>query len=335
MNKRIGKATLQFEKPVYIHSYGTVVGPQEKAGPLGEKFDYDFPNNLYNEDSWEKAEQKMQRYAMEIALEKGGKLSSDLDCYIGGDLLNQIIASSFNARTMQVPYLGLYGACSTLAESLVVGSCLIDGGFAQRIGVCTSSHHDTAERQLRYPTEMGVQRPLTAQWTVTGSGAYILDENSPSGIVIKKGIIGKIIDLGIADNNDMGTAMAPAAIDTIATFLEDNPNLTDIDLVVTGDLGYIGQELCFQGLLNKGHDLKGKYLDCGALIYTKSQDVHAGGSGCGCSATVLGAHFLPMLQSKQVKKILLVGTGALLSPASVQQGETIPCIAHGVLIEAV
>lgn len=335
MKKRIGKATMKFEEPVYIHSFATVVGPKEKAGPLGERFDYSFKDNLHEEASWEKAEQKLQQYAMEIALEKGEKSASGLDCYLGGDLLNQITASNFTARALGVPYLGLYGACSTLVESFVVSGCLIDGGFAEVTGVCTSSHHDTAERQLRYPTEMGVQRGMTCQWTVTGSGAYILAKHSSSKVAITRGIVGKIVDLGISDNMDMGTAMAPGAADTIITYLEDNHDFETLDYIVTGDLGYIGQDICRKILLNKGYDVKGKYLDCGALIYSRQQDTHGGASGCGCSATVLAAYFMPLLESGQAKKILFVGTGALLSPTTVQQGESIPCLAHGVLLERI
>lgn len=335
MEKRIGKATLKFEKPIFIHSYGTVVGPKEKMGPLGEAFDYSFKDNLYGETSWEKTEQKLQQYAMEIALEKGKTDFGQLDCYLGGDLSNQITASNFTARALGVPYLGLYGACSTLVESFVISGCLIDGGFAKTTGVCTSSHHDTAERQLRFPTEMGVQRGMTCQWTVTGSGAYILAKDSSSKVAITKGIIGRVVDLGISDNGDMGTAMAPGAADTIATYLADNHDLAELDYIVTGDLGQIGQAICSKMLLGKGYDLKGKYVDCGTLIYSKQQDTHAGASGCGCSATVLGAYFLPLLESGQAKKILFVGTGALLSPTTTQQGESIPGVAHGILLERI
>lgn len=332
MKNKLGQRTLRFTNPISISSFATIAGRKEQQGPLGELFDHIFTTNLHDEDSWEKAEQKLQQYAIEIALEKGNLTSQQLDYFIGGDLLNQIIATSFTARAMGVPYFGLYGACSSLVESFILASCLIDGGFADTIGVCTSSHHDTAERQLRYPTEMGVQRTMTAQWTVTGSGAYILD-NSASPINITHGIPGKIVDSGIKNNMDMGTAMASAAADTIKAYLNDAQGVNSVDCIVTGDLGQIGQEICSHLLLNQGYDIRDKYLDCGNLIYDTSQDVHAGGSGCGCSAVVLGAYFLPKMLSGSYKRLLLVGTGALLSPTSTQQGESIPCIAHGVVIE--
>lgn len=332
MKNRIGKRTLKYNAPIPIGAYATVAGRKEQEGPLGSCFDHIFTTNLHEEDSWEKAEQKLQQYAMEIALEKAQLTGEQLDYFIGGDLLNQIIATSFTARAVGAPYFGVYGACSSLVESMILGSCLIDGGFAQRIGVCTSSHHDTAERQLRYPTEMGVQRTMTAQWTVTGSGAYILGEKA-ADVAITRGIAGRIIDSGIKNNMDMGTAMASAAADTIKAYLDDTNDLGGLDCIVTGDLGKIGQDICIHTLLNQGYDVADKFLDCGNLIYDDTQDVHAGGSGCGCSALVLGAYFMPRLKEGICRKILLVGTGALLSPTSTQQGESIPCIAHGVVIE--
>lgn len=332
MSKRMGKRTLRFTTPIPIGSYATVVGRKEAQGPLGALFDHAFEDNLHEEASWEKAEQKLQQYAMEIALTKGGLTSQQLDYFLGGDLLNQIIATSFTARAIGVPYFGLYGACSSLVEGMILAGCLIDGGFAQRAAVCSSSHHDAAERQLRYPTEMGVQRTMTAQWTVTGSGAYILG-GAATPVAITHAVPGKIVDSGIKNNMDMGTAMASAACDTIKAYLDDSQGLGAIDCIVTGDLGQIGQDICTRLLLNQGYDVQEKYLDCGNLIYDSSQDVHAGASGCGCSATVFGAYFMPKLHSGVYKRLLLVGTGALLSPTSTQQGESVPCIAHGVVIE--
>lgn len=332
MNNRIGKRTWQFSTPAIIASYATTAGIKENEGPLGSHFDFIFPDNLFDEASWEKAEQKLQQYALEIALEKRGVESDTIDCLLGGDLLNQIVATNFTARWAGTPYLGLYGACSTLAEGLLLAGTLLSGGFVQRAAVCTSSHHDTAERQLRFPTEMGVQRAMTAQWTVTGGGAYLL-EKGQGNIGVTCGVCGKIIDNGTKNNMDMGTAMASAAVDTICAYLNDCHDLASLDYIVTGDLGHIGWEICQKMLLQRGYDVKNKLLDCGMLIYDKKQDTHAGGSGCGCSATVLGAHFLPQLTEGKLKKILLVGTGALLSPTSTQQGESIPCIAHGVVIE--
>jgi len=321
----------KLNRNIYLESWATVVGRKEHAGPLGEKFDYYFSDNLFGQDSWEMAEQKMQQYALEIALEKKKLTMYDLDFFIGGDLLNQIIATTFTARMTQIPYLGLYGACSTLAEGLIIASVLLEANMANRVGVVSSSHHDTAERQLRYPTEMGVQRFMTNQWTATAAGCYLLtDQKTPWRI--SKVIAGKIVDKGIADNNDMGSAMAPAAADTISTFLKETTD--EIDLIVSGDLGILGSELCQQLVENNGYFMGARYVDCGVMLYDNDgQDTHSGGSGCGCSAAVLGADILPLMEKGNYQKVLFVGTGALLSPTSVQQGKTIPCIAHGVLIE--
>jgi len=331
--KKIGKQTINFTIPIAISSYTSVVGPKEGKGPLGSGFDYVLNDNIDGQKSWEKAEQKMLQYSIEMALAKKNYTPEDLDYFLAGDLLNQIICANFTARSLGIPFLGLYGACSTLVEGLVLGSMLIDGGYGKKVGVACSSHHETAERQLRFPTELGVQRTMTAQWTVTGSGAYILEENS-SPLIITQGIIGKVMDLGISNAMDMGAAMAPAAADTIVRYLKDTGrNPQDIDLIVTGDLGNIGRVLCQELVLQQGYNISSNYTDCGVLIYDPSQDTHAGGSGCGCSASVLAGYLLPEIKKGKLKNILLVGTGALLSPTSTQQGETIPCIAHGVLIQ--
>ena len=333
MGKKIGLRTYQFDKEIAIHSYATVVGRKEYEGPLAAGFDYHFADNLHGEASWEKAEQKMQQYALELALAKGELAADSLDFFLGGDLLNQIIATTFTARNLTSPFLGLYGACSTFAEGLFLAASLIDGGFAQYIAVNSSSHHDSVERQLRYPTEMGVQRLMTAQWTATAAGSYILSQ-AKGNLCLTQAIPGRVVDLGISDNNDMGSAMAPAAADTISAYLNDTKNEELPDLIITGDLGVLGGQICLKLLLNQGWDLKNIYNDCGILLYTSEQDTHSGGSGSGCSAVVLGAYCLPRLAAKKFKKVLLVGTGALLSPASTQQGETIPCIAHGIVIES-
>lgn len=333
MGTRIGNRTLQFEKPIAIRSWATVAGRKEGQGKLGRQYDFVIEHNQFGEKSWERAEQKMQQYALELALEKAHLYGHQLDYFLGGDLLNQIVATSYTARALGAPYFGLYGACSSLAESMILGSCLLDGGFGRLAAVCTSSHHDAAERQLRYPTEMGVQRTLSAQWTVTGSGAYILDQGHGSW-QITQAVPGKIVDRGISNSSDMGSAMAAAAVDTISTWLADTGGLHQLDYIVTGDLGKIGYEICKNELTAQGYDIAGKYFDCGMQVYhEEDQDVHAGGSGCGCSAVVLGAKYLPMMAEKKHCRLLLVGTGALLSPLTVQQGETIPGIAHGVLIE--
>ena len=340
-NQRIGSRTLQFASPVAIKAWATVAGRKENEGKLTGQFDYVFEENRLGQKSWERAEQRLQQSALELALEKAGLSFHHLSYYMGGDLLNQIVATSYTARMTDVPYIGLYGACSSLAEGMIVGGCMLDGGYGERVAVCTSSHHDAAEQQLRYPTEMGVQRTLSAQWTVTGSGAYILEPGRGEWSILQA-IPGKIVDRGISNSSDMGSAMAAAAIDTISCWIEDTELLDDVDYIVTGDLGKIGYEICKKQLIQRGYAVDGKYFDCGMEIYhAEQQDVHAGGSGCGCSAVVLGAGFLPQMKAdvenrkrgKTTCRLLYVGTGALLSPVTVQQGESIPGIAHGVLIE--
>ena len=340
-NRRIGSRTLQFASPVAIKAWATVAGRKENEGKLTGQFDYVFEENRLGQKSWERAEQRLQQSALELALVKAGLSFHHLSYYMGGDLLNQIVATSYTARMTDVPYIGLYGACSSLAEGMIVGGCMLDGGYGERVAVCTSSHHDAAEQQLRYPTEMGVQRTLSAQWTVTGSGAYILEPGRGEWSILQT-IPGKIVDRGISNSSDMGSAMAAAAIDTISCWIEDTGLLDDVDYIVTGDLGKIGYEICKKQLIQRGYAVDGKYFDCGMEIYhAEQQDVHAGGSGCGCSAVVLGAGFLPQMKAdvenrkrgKTTCRLLYVGTGALLSPVTVQQGESIPGIAHGVLIE--
>ena len=340
-NRRIGSRTLQFASPVAIKAWATVAGRKENEGKLTGQYDYVFEENRLGQKSWERAEQRLQQSALELALEKAGLSFHHLSYYMGGDLLNQIVATSYTARMTDVPYIGLYGACSSLAEGMIVGGCMLDGGYGERVAVCTSSHHDAAEQQLRYPTEMGVQRTLSAQWTVTGSGAYILEPGRGEWSILQA-IPGKIVDRGISNSSDMGSAMAAAAIDTISCWIEDTGLLDDVDYIVTGDLGKIGYEICKKQLIQRGYAVEGKYFDCGMEIYhAEQQDVHAGGSGCGCSAVVLGAGFLPQMKAdvenrkrgKTTCRLLYVGTGALLSPVTVQQGESIPGIAHGVLIE--
>lgn len=335
-NKRIGEQTLNFANPVAIVSYASIVGPLEGQGPLGKGFDYVLKDNLDGHRSWEKAEQKMLEHSLSLALAKKKYLPKDLDFLLAGDLLNQIISSTFTARSIGVPFLGQYGACSTLVQGLVLGSIIINSGFGKRVGVASSSHHETAERQLRFPTELGVQRTMTAQWTVTGSGAYILEECSKNiDVVITQGIIGKVIDLGQANAMNMGSAMAPAAADTIIRYFKDTGRKpADFDLIITGDLGNLGRVICQELVLQNGYDISKNYSDCGVLIYSPSQDTHSGGSGCGCCASVLAGYLLPQMLQGKWESIFLVGTGALLSPTSSQQGETIPGIAHGVIIQA-
>ncbi|MDD2400991.1 MAG: stage V sporulation protein AD [Clostridia bacterium] len=330
--KKLGKQTFKFSSNPIISSEAAVVGPMEGKGPLGEKYDMVLDNTFAGENTWEKAEQKMMQYSMELALEKKGFLPSDLDIYLAGDLLNQIISANFTARFLNTPFLGLYGACSTLIEGLCVAGILLDGGFVDRIGVSASSHHNTAERQYRYPTEQGTQRPMTAQWTVTGSGSFVV-ENSGSGVILTHATIGKINDMGISNANDMGSAMAPAAFDTIKAHLQDTGRKPDdYDLIVTGDLGLLGSNV-LKEMMRREKISVDNITDCGTLVYSSNQDSHSGGSGCGCSAIVLSSHFMGKLLAGEYKKIFFVGTGALLSPITSFQGESIPSIAHGIVLE--
>jgi len=331
--KKIGRQTLQFSSTPIITSWASVVGPMEEKGALGDKFDLVLTDNLAGEKTWEKAEQKMMQYSIELALEKQSLLPKDLDFYLAGDLLNQIICANFTARALNTPFIGLYGACSTLAEGLCMAGLILDGGFAERIGVSASSHHDSAEKQYRTPTELGDQRPMTAQWTVTGSASYLV-EKTGNGIMLTHATIGRIIDLGSSNAQNLGEAMAPAAMDTIKTHFEDlGRSEKDYDLIVTGDLGLLGHSILKELLKEKGIS-SDNFNDCGIMIYNPDQDTHMGGSGCGCSAVVLAAHLIERLQSGQYQRILFIGTGALLSPLSTFQGETIPCIAHAVVLES-
>lgn len=336
MGMKIGTQSAQMATPVYITSYASVVGPKEGDGPLKYSFDEIAQDELYDEQTWEKAESKMVKTAFSKILTKGNCTGTDIDYVLTGDLLNQCIASSFGLKECQTSFLGLYGACSTMAEGMSIGAMLVDGGFAQNAIAITSSHYCSSERQYRFPVELGSQRPPTAQWTVTGSGGVLLSNQSDgANVQIKRLTVGKIVDMGIKDVNNMGAAMAPAAAETILTHLQDfqlPPSY--YDLIVTGDLGSLGKEICQELLEKNGCDISNNYQDCGVLIFdAKRQDVHAGGSGCGCSATVLAGELLGRLRRGELQRLLFVGTGALLSPVSAGQGQPILGIAHAVGIE--
>ena len=339
--KKIGAQTVQLEKKPYIIGRGNVVGKKEGEGPLGACFDESLNDDMYGEKSWEKAESKMLQIAMTKACERAQLRKEDIDIMLSGDLVNQIMSSSFTARNMHIPFLGLYGACSTMTESLLIGSMLIDGEFAARVLACASSHFCTAERQFRMPVEHGNQRPPSAQWTATAAGAVVLSEaplgNAAVNIRVTDATVGKVIDAGIKDANQMGAAMAPAAVDTLLNHLQDTGRDIDYyDLVVTGDLGYIGKDIMCDLLVDAGLDSKkvfSHYDDCGTLLFSKDQDVHGGGSGCGCSAAVLTGSLLKKMEQGQYKRILLMSTGALLSTVSPFQGESIPGIAHAAALE--
>lgn len=330
--KKMGSQTVKFVNPPSIISSGTIVGPKEGQGPLRDYFDMILTDDTYGEKSWEKAECKMFQDSVNLALKKASLNINDIDYLIGGDLLNQIITSSFAARQFNVPTFGLYGACSTMAEGLSIGSMLIDGGFADYVIVTTSSHFSTAERQYRFPLEQGVQRPFTAQWTVTGSGSSLLSSTG-SGPYITHVTTGKVVDLGMKDANNMGAAMAPAAADTIITHFNDTGfTINDYDLIITGDMARVGKSILMELLNKEGLNIEDKYKDCGIEIYDESQDVHSGGSGAGCSAVVLNGWLLSQIKNGTFNRVLFIATGALLSPTSTQQGESIPGIAHAVTI---
>lgn len=332
-NKKLGNQTVKFSSPPIIISTGSIVGPKEGQGPLSLTFDRIIEDEMFGEQSWEKAESKLMKEAFGIALNKGQKSFSDIDYVIAGDLLDQSIATTFGFKEVGIPFLGVYGACSTMAESISVGSFLIDGGFSSNVACLTSSHFCSAEKQFRFPLELGSPRSPTAQWTVTGSGCVILSDTGP-GPKINYVTTGKIIDYGIKDANNMGAAMAPAAADTIYQhFIDTGLTPESYDLIVTGDLGKLGGKLCNDLLTRNDFNLGSKYTDCGVLIFdTEKQDVQSGGSGCGCSATTFAGYLYSQMLSGEIKNLLFVATGALLSPISSKQGESIPSIAHAVSI---
>ena len=329
---KLGCHTFRPETPVYIPNWASVAGKKEAEGPLGHGFDIRSMDTKFGEKTWEQAEKKMQQLALTKLLSKAKLNTKDVDLVFSGDLLNQCIGSSFTLRGTGIPHLGLYGACSTMAQSLLLSTMAVGGGYADRVVAMTSSHFASSERQYRFPLGYGGQRTPTAQWTVTGSGAALVTSER-STISIESATVGTVTDLGVTDANNMGAAMAPAAFETIRTHLEDTgTSPKDYDLIVTGDLGTIGVEALMQLCREAGLCIGGKLTDCGNLIFDPiKQDVHAGGSGCGCSAIVLCSELLGKLQSGKLK-ILFCGTGALLSPTSTQQSLPIPGVCHAVCI---
>jgi len=335
---RIGQSTIALPSRPCLAASAAIAGKKEGEGPLRADFDRIIDDDLFGEESWEKAEARFQYAAATLCLEKGGLTPDSLDAVLGGDLLNQIMASAMAARELHAPFLGLYGACSTMAESLCVGAMLVDGGYMCHALCCASSHFCSAERQYRFPLEYGNQRPPTAQWTVTGSGATLLtsDASLPSICRVTHVTPGRIVDLGIADANNMGAAMAPAAADTIARHMQDTGRSAgDYDLIITGDLGRVGHDILLTLMKERGIPLiPQRYIDCGLEVFSPEQDVHAGGSGCGCSAVVLCGHILRRFQQGELHRVLFLATGALLSTTTSQQGVSIPGIAHAVVLEA-
>lgn len=347
------KQTIIFgNKPYIIGSY-SLVGKKEADGPMKKWFDECLEDDTYGEKTWEKSESKMLKTAMSEAMRRAGKTKDEIGVVLSGDLLNQLMSSSFTARDLHIPFLGMYGACSTMAESLLLGAVLVDGRYSDDIVIGASSHYCTAERQFRMPLEHGNQRPPSAQWTVTGSGAMLISSKSHDGgfraddkgswnrlkhIRVECGTIGKVIDAGIRDANQMGSAMAPAAVDTLLNHLEDTGRDLDYyDVVLTGDLGYVGKDIMKDLLIDAGiskNMLDERYDDCGCMIYDLQQDIHSGGSGCGCSASIFAGYIYKKMTTGELKKVLIMSTGALLSTISPFQGESIPGIAHAVSLVA-
>ena len=312
----------------YIEGAASVVGKNESDGPLGACFDMRCADDYFGENTWEKAESEMQRRAFALALKKSKAELGDVGALFAGDLLNQCTASAYGLLEYRVPFFGLYGACSTSVEGLILASVYRSAGCAKKTAVVVSSHYCSAERQFRSPVEYGAQRSPTAQWTVTGAGAFILGDSGKA--VIRAALPGRVIDKGINDASNMGAAMAPAAADTLSRFLrESGTTPKDYDLIVTGDLGYEGGAILCDLMLAQGFDVRNNYTDCGMLMYSRSNDdKHAGGSGCGCAATVSASYLLPKIESGELGNILLMATGAMMSPLSIMQGQSIPSIAH-------
>ena len=340
MGSRLGLQTIVLPSRPLITGCAAFVGKKEGEGPLGACFDYVTADEMYNQQTFELAEKQLYLDAIRKAVEKGGSKVGDVQFLLGGDLLNQIIAASLSAREMHIPFLGLYGACSTMAESILLASMLTDGGYMRRALCTASSHFCSAERQYRFPLEYGCQRPPTAQWTVTGAGSLLisgLTEDFPRAIARIPALTpGRIVDLGVTDANNMGAAMAPAAADTLCRHFEDTgTSPSDFDLIISGDLGRVGHDVLLELMQQKGHPLdESTYIDCGLEVFTPEQDVHAGGSGCGCSAVVLCSRILHQMENHQLRRVLFMATGALLSTTSSQQGGTIPGIAHAAVLEA-
>lgn len=326
--KRIGNCTLEFETPPSLLATAAIAGKKEAEGPLGADFDQTFQDTTLNTDSWEKAEAQLQKEAVALAIEKAGLTAKQMDFIFAGDLLNQCISSTFGLLDFHIPFLGQYGACSTMAQTLFLASIMVESGAAKHAVAVTSSHFCSAERQFRLPLEYGGQRTPTAQWTATASGCAVVGMGG--NIKIKRALAGKIVDLGVKDAANMGAAMAPAAATSIYEFLEDTGTAPqDYDAIFTGDLGLVGSRLLCETLLQNKVDIRDRHKDCGLMIYDlENQDVHAGGSGCGCSASVLCGHIVKNLQHRNLNNILFCATGALMSPTSQQQGENIPGVCH-------
>ena len=325
--------TIFFKNKPKIVATGTIAGPKECAGVVGKYVDKTLTDDTFGESTYEKAECKMLSYAISKAIENANMEEKDIDLLISGDLLNQIISASFAARDFDFPFLGVYSACSTLSESFALAAAFVNAGYYQKIVAATGSHFSSAERQYRYPLELGNTRPPQAQWTVTGAGGALI-ANEGSRVAITSATLGKVVDFGITDVNNMGAAMAPAAADTILNHLRDTGRKADdYDLILTGDLGALGSRIVKDLVWEKGVDMQKNHVDCGEIIYNVLEDEFQGGSGAGCSAVVFNSYIFDKLKRKEINRVLLCATGALLSTVSSGQGESIPCISHAVAIE--
>lgn len=334
MIKRIGARTIGFEEMPSIISYASVAGKKESEGPLGSGFDKLIFDSYDGFDTYEQAESQFQTEAVSLALEKSGVSAQDVDYIFAGDLLNQCVGSSFGLKSFNIPYLGQYGACSTMAQGLIMAAVFVEGGAASTAMCVTSSHFCSAERQYRFPLEYGGVRTPTAQWTVTGAGSCVL-KNDKKGPCVARATVGRIVDLGVKDANNMGAAMAPAAAQTIKDYFTDtNTSPKDYDLILTGDLGEVGSASLYDLLLMENIDIRNNHNDCGLMIFDREkQDVHAGGSGCGCAGSVFCSKILNSINDGRLKNILFMATGALMSPTTSGQGSSIPSIAHLVNIK--
>lgn len=342
MNQKLGRASVRLERPVYILNSASIVGTKEGQGPLGLLFDKVGRDDMFGCKTWEEAESALQKEAVGLALEKAGLRPEDISYIFAGDLLGQSMATSFGISSYQIPLLGVYGACSTCGESLALGAMSIAGGFADKVACVTSSHFASAEKEFRFPLDYGSQRPLSATWTVTGSGAFVLTDEPEGGgrkarARISAMTVGKVVDYGLKDSMNMGACMAPAAASTLEQHFTDFAGQPEeYDKIITGDLGKVGQRVLIDLLRKQGYDISEQHMDCGLEIYdAASQDTHAGGSGCGCSAVTLSAYILKQLEEGNWKKVLFMPTGALLSKTSFNEGMSVPGIAHALVIETI
>lgn len=342
--KITGKQSVTFQNPPCILGYSSVAGKKEKDGPLGSYFDYTDEDPMFGGKTWEEAESLMQEKAAKLAIKKAGLRNDDIRYLIAGDLLGQLIATSFGVMSLNIPLFGVYGACSTMGEAMAIAAMIVDGGYAEKVLALTSSHFAGAEKQFRFPLQYGNQRPFAATWTVTGSGAVVIGNFTETLAKMKRDVAvtiqgittGKVVDFGLKDSMNMGACMAPAAADVICQNLSDfNMLPNDYDKIITGDLGSIGQEILIDLLKEKGYDIESNHMDCGLEIYDREeQDTHAGGSGCGCSAITLTGYIMEKLRKKEWKRVLFVPTGALLSTISFNEGNSVPGIAHAIILEA-